>query len=50
MSLDCGSTKSESDDEFKLNCSFTGGYLPNTDLTRVDKGKGNPQFEGIRMQ
>ena len=27
-------------DEFNLNCSFTGGYLPNTDLSRVDKGPG----------
>lgn len=34
-------------DEFNLNCSFTGGYLPNTDLSRVDKGLGNPQFLGL---
>lgn len=30
------------DDEFNLNVSFTGGYVPNTDLARVDKGQGNP--------
>jgi len=30
------------DEEFNLNVSFTGGYIPNTDLTRVDKGQGNP--------
>jgi hypothetical protein len=29
-------------DEFNLNVSFTGGYVPNTDLSRVDKGLGNP--------
>ena len=27
-----------SDEEFNLNISFTGGYMPNTDLSRVDKG------------
>jgi hypothetical protein len=32
------------DEEFNLNISFAGGYIPNTDLTRVDKGQGNPQF------
>ena len=26
------------EEEFNLNVSFTGGYVPNTDLTRVDKG------------
>ncbi len=30
------------DEEFNLNVSFTGGYVPNTDLSRVDKGQGNP--------
>ena len=30
------------DDEFNLNISFSGGYIPNTDLSRVDKGLGNP--------
>ena len=30
--------------EFDLNISFSGGYVPNTDLSRVDKGQGNPQF------
>lgn len=53
VTLDSGSEKSlsfrgeegkESDEEFNLNVSFTGGYVPNTDLTRVDKGQGNPQF------
>jgi hypothetical protein len=28
--------------EFDLNISFSGGYVPNTDLRRVDKGLGNP--------
>ena len=28
--------------EFDLNISFSGGYVPNTDLSRVDKGQGNP--------
>lgn len=28
----------ESDEEFNLNISFSGGYVPNTDLSRVDKG------------
>jgi len=28
--------------EFDLNISFSGGYIPNTDLSRVDKGQGNP--------
>ena len=32
--------QSSEPDEFNLNCSFTGGYLPNTDLSRVDKGPG----------
>ena len=30
------------DAEFDLNISFSGGYVPNTDLIRVDKGQGNP--------
>jgi len=30
------------DDDFNMNVSFLGGYVPNTDLTRVDKGQGNP--------
>lgn len=30
------------EDEFNLNASFNGGYVPNTDLSRVDKGQGNP--------
>ena len=38
------------DDEFNLNISFTGGYMPNTDLSRVDKGQGNPQFSGIQIK
>ena len=32
----------EKDEEFDLNISFSGGYVPNTDLIRVDKGQGNP--------
>lgn len=35
------------DAEFDLNISFSGGYVPNTDLIRVDKGQGNPQFKGL---
>jgi len=30
------------ENEFDLNISFSGGYVPNTDLDRVDKGMGNP--------
>ncbi len=37
-----GEDYNEKEDEFNLNMSFTGGYVPNTDLTRVDKGQGNP--------
>jgi len=32
----------EKDEEFDLNISFSGGYVPNTDCSRVDKGQGNP--------
>lgn len=32
----------EKDEEFDLNISFSGGYVPNTDCMRVDKGQGNP--------
>jgi hypothetical protein len=32
----------DTEKEFNLNASFTGGYLPNTDISRVDKGQGNP--------
>lgn len=35
-------SKKPKEEEFNLNLSFTGGYVPNTDLTRVDKGQGNP--------
>lgn len=50
-SLSLGSTKSgENEEEFNLNVSFSGGYLPNTDLSRVDKGAGNPQFSGISVK
>ena len=34
----------DKESEFDLNISFSGGYVPNTDLIRVDKGQGNPQF------
>ena len=33
---------SDDDPEFQTNMSFSGGYVPNTDLSRVDKGQGNP--------
>jgi hypothetical protein len=36
--------------EFDMNISFSGGYVPNTDLIRVDKGLGNPQFMGLVIQ
>lgn len=40
-----GKNKEEDEQvEFDLNISFSGGYVPNTDLSRVDKGQGNPQF------
>ena len=35
----------DKESEFDLNISFSGGYVPNTDLIRVDKGQGNPQFK-----
>ena len=34
--------KHEEEPECELNLSFSGGYVPNTDLSRVDKGLGNP--------
>jgi hypothetical protein len=34
--------KQNDDNECELNISFSGGYVPNTDLSRVDKGLGNP--------
>ena len=37
--------KQNEDAECELNISFSGGYVPNTDLSRVDKGLGNPQFK-----
>ena len=37
-------------DEYTLNHSFTGGYVPNQDLVRVDKGQGNPQFSGLEIK
>ena len=42
-----GLLKNKNEDEqaeFDLNISFSGGYVPNTDLSRVDKGQSNPQF------
>jgi hypothetical protein len=30
------------DSEDNLNGSFTGGYVANRDINRVDKGQGNP--------
>ena len=38
---------SDDEAEFQTNVSFCGGYVPNTDLSRVDKGQGNPQFKGL---
>ena len=49
-SMSFGSTNSGTEEEFNLNCSFTGGYMPNTDLSRVDKGQGNPQFAGLTVK
>jgi len=37
-------------DEFNLNCSFTGGYMPNTDLSRVDKGPLSANYLGIQFK
>lgn len=47
-----GKKSSNSDDEaeFQTNVSFSGGYVPNTDLSRVDKGAGNPQFKGLEIR
>lgn len=45
-----GSTQDDVEKEFNLNVSFTGGYLPNTDISRVDKGQGNPQFSGFEIK
>jgi len=39
----------EEEQEFQANVSFSGGYIPNTDLSRVDKGQGNPQFQGLAV-
>lgn len=39
---DAEEKKRQKDDEYNLNISFCGGYVPNTDLARVDKGQGNP--------
>lgn len=41
---------SDDEQEFQTNVSFSGGYVPNTDLSRVDKGQGNPQFIGLKIQ
>jgi len=44
-------TKGENEeDEYDFNLSFSGGYVQNTNLSRVDKGQGNPQFKGISLQ
>ena len=48
VTLDADSDDEESQDSFdselgeNLNGSFTGGYVPNRDIYRVDKGQGNP--------
>ena len=41
---------SDDEQEFQTNVSFSGGYVPNTDLSRVDKGQGNPQFKGLQIR
>ena len=41
---------SDEEQEFQTNVSFSGGYVPNTDLSRVDKGQGNPQFKGLEIR
>ena len=38
VSLSGDNLRGSDDEEFNLNISFTGGYVPNTDLFRVDKG------------
>ena len=50
LSLSGDHSKSPLEEEFNLNVSFSGGYIPNTDLTRVDKGQGNPQFSGLEIR
>jgi len=37
LSLNEDEVEGQADDEFNLNISFTGGYVPNTDLSRVGK-------------
>jgi len=44
------SFNSDDEQEFQTNVSFSGGYVPNTDLSRVDKGQGNPQFRGLEIK
>ena len=44
------SNLSDEEQEFQTNVSFSGGYVPNTDLSRVDKGQGNPQFKGLEIK
>jgi hypothetical protein len=39
--LSTGSGDESCDDDLNFNTSFTGGYQPDTDLTKVEKG-GNP--------
>ncbi len=50
-SLSCkkGERHKVEEEEFNLNISFNGGYVPNTDLSRVDKGEGNAQFKNIEI-
>ena len=48
--MDAEDKKNRLDDEYNLNVSFCGGYVPNTDLSRVDKGQGNPQFSGLEIK
>lgn len=41
LSFTADAGKGEEEQEFQANVSFSGGYIPNTDLSRVDKGMGN---------
>ena len=50
LSLTGRKSGSEEEAEFETNVSFSGGYVPNTDLSRVDKGQGNPQFSGLTVR
>ncbi len=50
LTLKQGEKRVVEEEEFNLNLSFSGGYVPNTDLSRVDKGEGNLQFKSIQFK